>query len=283
MLNRVKLKMAQNRYFGRVRNQAFEMERGMKRTLFIMGGCIDVLVKHGFQLYDYQEEIDEVKNQDYMFHFNSYGKKIHMYVPDYELDYLQKQIVTYAEFWEIAVLEELRKHVIKAGDHILDIGANIGNHTVYFGRICKAKSIHAFEPVKETFGILQRNVEINSLSHTAVLHNVALGSCDGKAKIKYFNEEEIGSTQVEENEDGDLELRRLDDFNFNRIDFIKIDVEKFEIELLKGAEKTLTKHSPAIFIEIFEENFPEADRLLNHYGYYIDRRFALHNYLYRKA
>lgn len=282
MLNKVKLELAKNRYFGNVRNRAVEMPRGIKRSLFILGGCIDVLIKHGFHLNDYQNEVNEVKKMDYIFRFKSYGQNINMFVPNYEVDYLQKQIVTFSEFWEIAVLEELRKSVIKPGDMILDIGANIGNHTVFFGKICKARKIDSFEPVESTYKILKRNIELNGLEKTVTLHNVALGSSNGNAKIKYFNANEIGSTQVEKSDDGNMKLKRLDDYAFNRIDFIKIDVEKYEVELLKGAEKTLSSHSPQIFIEIFKDNFTKANKLLNEYGYYIDREFSLCNYLYKK-
>ncbi len=282
MLYKLKSELARNRYFGRIRNSAMEMPRGWKRTVFVWGGVMDVLWHHGLRLYDYQKEIEQIKDNGCMFSFTSYGKKIHMYLPGYQTDYLQQQIARYAQFWEIAVLDELRKHVIRPGDVILDIGANIGNHTVYFGRICAASSIHAFEPVKDTFSILARNVKCNGLDETACLHQTALGSSNGKAAIKYFNETEIGSAQLQASDDGDMEIRRLDDYAFERIDFIKIDVEKFEVELLKGAKETLTRLSPAIFIEIFEENFNEADRLLNEYGYYIDREFSLCNYLYRK-
>lgn len=109
---------------------------------------------------------------------------------------------------------------------------------------------------------------MNHIEDKVVANNVALGNVLGKARIKYFDPSNIGSTQVEEADDGELSMKRLDDYEFERIDFIKIDVEKYEYDLLLGAKNTLCKHSPGLYIEIFDDCFSKVDKLLREYGYY---------------
>lgn len=254
----------------------------MQNASYSLRGVLKLLVKHKFNLFDYTDEINDVKRNGYIFGFNRCGMDFRMYLPHYEEDILQQQIVNYSNFYEHRELNYLREKVIPHNAVILDIGANIGNHTVFLGKVCKAKKIICFEPVYETYKTLCRNIELNNLDKIAVANNVALGNIAGKAKIKYFNPKQIGSTQVEESSDGDLSMARLDDFAFDRIDFIKIDVEKYELYLLKGARNTLTVHSPVIFIEIFDDCFRDVNAILEEYHYKKCETVAPFNYIYRK-
>ena len=277
----LKQRLAENRYLAKVRRKN-RYPSGIRRKIYTLGGVIDVCIRHRFCIWDYLKETENVKNNGYVFNFQKCKRKIRMYLPRYEVDYLQKQIVNYAEFYETEELDFLRKNVLKPGMDILDIGANIGNHTVYFGSVCRAASIHSFEPVRYFHEILCTNVTLNGLNDVVKTHNTALGKVTGKARIRMFRPQELGSTQIEAGEDGDMDIKRLDDFSFDNIDFIKIDVEKSEYDLLLGAEKTLKKHSPVIFIEIFREKYDQVNRLLNRYGYYCNREISDNNYLYEK-
>lgn len=274
-------KLRHNRYLGKMR-LAIEYPVGVRRTLALIGGVLREYVKHGFNIWDYVDEVKAVKDNGYEFSFQKEGEEVRLYLPQYETDYIQHWIVNYADFFEYDELEHLRG-IIGQNKDILDIGANIGNHTVYFGKLLKANSIHSFEPVSEFYNILKKNVELNQLNDTVTIHNVALGNESGKARVKYFNPDELGATQIEKNEDGDMVLQRLDDLEFDNIDFMKIDVEKFEYNLLLGAKQTLDKHSPMIFIEIFDELYDKVNELLNEYGYYMFEEVSHTNYLYKKV
>ena len=241
-----------------------------------------LLLEHKFDLFDYMNEVNAVKENGYKFRFERYGMNFEFYLPHYEEDLLQHIIVNYANFYENVELDYLRKEIIPRDAVVLDIGANIGNHTVFFGKVCGAKRIYCFEPVHETYETLCENIELNGLDNIVTANNTALGSISGKAKIKYYDPKQIGSTQVEEAEDGDMQMARLDDYAFERIDFIKIDVETYEYNLLKGAKETFTKHSPIVFIEILEENFNKVNALLEEYGYSHIETVGVINHLYRK-
>lgn len=227
--------------------------------------------------------VDEsIDRNNYIYSFERYEKNITMFLPNYKVDHIQKRIVKQSDFVESYELEYLRNAFLQGGNVILDIGANIGNHTVFFSKICNAKKVYAFEPIAETYNILCRNISLNHIEDTVIAYNVALGNVPGNAKIKNFSLLNIGGTTVEEADDGDISMKRLDDYEFERIDFIKIDVERYEHELLKGAKKTLAKHSPVIFIEIFDDCFSKVDKLLRSYGYTRSHSIK-YNHVYTKG
>ena len=274
--------VANNKYIHEVIKRNAWIKPGIKRNIFLMGVLVVEFVKHRFNLWDYQDEIDLVKKNNYIYSFERYGKNITMYLPHYEEDFLQKCIVEQSDFYEVIELEYLRDTFLKGGNVILDIGANIGNHTVFFSKICNAEKVYAFEPVAETYDTLCRNIDLNHIENTVVAYNVALGNASGKARIKYFDPLNIGSTQIEEADDGNIGMKRLDDYQFERIDFIKIDVETYEYDLLQGAKNTLTQFAPVIFVEIFDDCFSKVDKLLESYGY-INSYIIFNNYIYVKS
>lgn len=124
-------------------------------------------------------------------------------------------------------------------------------------------------------------------SNKVVINNVGLGEFIGKASIKTYNIENIGGTSIKMDNKGDLNVTTLDDYvknNFteDRIDFLKIDVEGFEYELLLGSKEVLTKYSPIILVESFEDKFQKVNELLESYGYKLKENFPGFNYLYIK-
>lgn len=194
--------------------EAQDMKRGLYRYFWIMGGMIDRFIKHRGNLCDYKTEIENIKNNEYMLDFTYKEELFHFYLPNYEKDYIQGFIANYATFYERNEIEYLKRY-IKPGDVVLDIGANIGNHTVYFSRICKAGKVYSFEPVKSTYDVLERNVQLNCKNDAVETYNVGLGHHTGCARVSFYSEDTIGSSTIEEAEDGDVSLKQLDDFVFN--------------------------------------------------------------------
>jgi FkbM family methyltransferase len=130
-------------------------------------------------------------------------------------------------------------HVLRAGDLFCDVGANAGTFTVLASGVAKANSI-AFEPAPSVFRRLSQNVWINNLSDRVELHQVAVGSRADSAflttDLNTFNH------VVPESRSNTSEVRveTLDTLLAGRAPFaLKIDVEGFELEVLRGARKTL--------------------------------------------
>lgn len=203
-------------------------------------------------------------------------------LPDLDLshgEFIQNRIFLERDYFEIFHLSMLKEY-IKENAVILDVGANIGNHTIFFAKECNARKIYCFEPTQKTFQILKENIKINRLDYMVDAMNIALGNKNSKVDV-IVNAKDAGSNYVEENVKGDTALSTLDSLSINdKIDFIKIDVEGYEYEVLKGMEKTIAKDKPMLFIEIFDVNYDRVHGLLAYMGYKCEFRME-QDYLYK--
>ncbi len=216
-------------------------------------------------------------------------KNVKFYVPYYPFDFIQKHIVDNNEFFEEDILRSLDEY-IPDNAVILDIGANIGNHTLYWNLASdkKVSRVHCFEPVLDTFKILENNIEINNLKDKVKLYNVGLNDCSACAEFLTYRLANIGDTHLianEQKQDGEMKLCKLDDINLqeNRIDFVKIDVEDMEVACLRGAMNTLEKYKPIIFIESEYENINEVRNILESIGYKLFKEYPHKNWLFKNS
>ena len=153
----------------------------------------------------------------------------------------------------------------------VDIGASIGNHTLFFSLVCGKRTI-AIEP-SVAFDHLRHNVAHNDAP--VDLYHVAVGDYSGRCSIEQHYDVVEGKRVTQEgmrrvNEDGDdTEMMRLDDV-LAEVDpgLIKIDVEFYNAEVLRGAEDVLTRCSPKVFIECpDDESLEETEDIMSGYGY----------------
>lgn len=114
---------------------------------------------------------------------------------------------------------------------IIDVGAWCGTWTLSMQQY--AKNIHCYEPNKLHYECLSRNLSPHS--HVR-LYNQALGNDDGFVKLTEDSSTQNTRVLIEK---GQTKINRLDSLNLTGVDFLKIDVEGLEMEVLKGAEKTL--------------------------------------------
>ena len=162
---------------------------------------------------------------------------------------------------------------------MLDIGANIGNHSLYFSKVAGFKKIICFEPVEDTFNLLKKNVEINNLENVIFPQKVGVGKKEGKAKVLSYNIFNTGGAELEESEDGEIKIVSVDELELESVDFVKIDTEGFEKAVIEGAINTLKKYHPIIYIEILDKNYEYINEKLVEINYKcIDLGYD--NYLY---
>ena len=119
----------------------------------------------------------------------------------------------------------------------LDIGSNIGQWTRPLAK--RFESVVCFEPNPNFRECFKKNIQEKNV----LLWPYGLSDKEHKAK------QDFNSTVLHE-EDGDIDCRTLDSFGLTNIDFVKIDVDGFEIPLLNGARETLSKNDPVINIEM---------------------------------
>ncbi|MGM4986967.1 class I SAM-dependent methyltransferase [Tardiphaga sp. 841_E9_N1_2] len=129
---------------------------------------------------------------------------------------------------------------------IFDIGANVGYYSILMSRLCPQGQIHSFEPTS-TIELLKKNVAHHGRTNITP-HQIALGARSGRHEDGIFR---IWGKDAEKQE---YDFLTLDDavkrLNVKRLDCIKIDVDSFDFEVLRGAENTLRKFNPWVVVEL---------------------------------
>ncbi|MCI8774082.1 MAG: FkbM family methyltransferase [Lachnospiraceae bacterium] len=196
------------------------------------------------------------------------------FLPYYNIDAVQKTIFMTDDYYESALLSKIFKEFrngmiqekVKAGI-VADIGANIGNHTLYFLNEVQAQKVYAFEPVLNTFLLLRKNMMLNHLQDRTELYCCGLGAKEGRADVSAYVGSNSGATHLSEQENGNIQIHCLDDFALKDIQLIKIDVEGWELEVLEGAKETLDQYHPYVIIEVFPYHVERACRFMTELGY----------------
>lgn len=164
-------------------------------------------------------------------------------------------------------LTMLFESIVKEGHHVLDVGANCGVHALNFSKLVgKHGKVWAIDPVHYNVRKLRLNGALNGARNLSIKH-CALGATKGKmlmniAKEDSFftgnsslalNEKMEKLQQLNSLENVEVDVDTLDSFveenSIKKLDFVKIDVEGFEIEVLKGARSVLELLKPVVVME----------------------------------
>jgi FkbM family methyltransferase len=135
---------------------------------------------------------------------------------------------------------------------ILDIGANIGVTSAILSKKAPKGTVRAFEPGHRIFSILSRNIERNSLKNVTA-HNIALSDAPGT--LRFLENSAYGHLAQDGDSEGvhTVSVSTIDDYvsqnDFARLDFIKIDVEGYEMPVLQGAAQTIRRFNPIFYVE----------------------------------
>lgn len=159
----------------------------------------------------------------------------------------------------------LALHFLRPDDLFLDIGANVGSYTVLASGIAGARTI-AFEPDPGTAGHLRRNIALNGLGARVEVAGCALGATEGEvwftAGLDTMNKVTTAGAEGARR----VPVRALDDVLAGRSPaMMKIDVEGYEDEMLKGAGRSL--RDPALKVIEIETVSPAAEATLRDLGF----------------
>ncbi len=151
-------------------------------------------------------------------------------------------------------MEKLFRRLVRSEDRCLDIGANVGFTAILFAQL--AARVDAFEPSPTTFDYLQRNVRCSQLRNIT-LHNVGLGTIDEDLTLTFAPTNRAGafvSNQTQASGGHTVEPIRVRNGDAlvgeQPIDFVKIDVEGFELHVLRGLTASLHRHRPVVVLEL---------------------------------
>ena len=191
------------------------------------------------------------------------------------------------QFYEQPELALIKAHFPQGGTFV-DIGSNIGNHSLYVAAFLQPSRIIPFEPNPVAYRLLLSNVALNGFGHLFDLQFVGLGLSDSKATgfAMTPRDTNLGAARMQAGE-GDIATVTGDEALAKVTpDFLKIDVEGMEMMVLNGLKETITRCTPTILIEVDQENYDAFDAWVVTMGYEVLDTFQRYstnrNYLVRK-
>lgn len=174
------------------------------------------------------------------------------------------------------------KRIITPGMKILEVGANIGYYALIEAKQAGPNGrLYAIEPSPSNFDSLKKNLDMNGIRN-AYLHQAAFGEKRGKSMFYVYDKSNLSSFIKRDDmgmdvKEVEVEMLTLDEFLVGKeIDFVRMDVEGYEREILKGAEKAFSegKKPKYFFIEVHSDllhkkgsSCKEIVELLGKYGY----------------
>lgn len=167
----------------------------------------------------------------------------------------------------------------------LDCGANIGVHSVEWGKLMNGWGfVYSFEAQTPIYYALCGSLALNSCFNVTA-KNIALGKNNGYIgvpNINYFKNSSFGSVEIKKRDNTEwigqeinyddtyeITLNTIDSFNFNRVDLIKVDVEGMEEDVFEGSLSTIKRLKPVIFFEHSKSNKQFLEKILFDNGYEI--------------
>jgi len=230
--------------------------------------------------YEISEQIAEVKN---------YCNESSAFFKTFKDDVISKFIQGGVP-WEIHNHRTFLKYINK-DSIVLEGGAHIGTHTIFFSKL--VNHVYCFEPLKQSAQLLQENLQINNCDNVTVYncglsdkklfdsfgfipsHNIGgAGMINNPLGIPLH----FGGTDLSEDERVPIELVSIDEmFNFDKLDFIKLDVEGYEQNVILGAYNTIKKCKPVIMLENWDDHFGnvDIDSTSNKFSMLLDLGYAI--------
>jgi FkbM family methyltransferase len=187
-------------------------------------------------------------------------------------------------FYETEELDLIKRHYPRGGTFV-DIGANVGNHAVYVSRFTKSSRIIVFEPNPTAISILKENLFLNHCKNVDTRFlGIALGAKKGRLRQSTPDANNLGHTCYFEDASGDIQAIDGDALILDEpVEFVKIDVEGMEIEILSGLQQTVRRWRPTIFIEVWDSRAQDfldwCARESYHIVYRLQRYEGIWNYL----
>jgi FkbM family methyltransferase len=162
---------------------------------------------------------------------------------------------------------------------IFDVGSNIGTFATFLAKLLPKSKIYCFEPQRIIFQMLCGNLAINNFDN-CYTYNIGLSNSDGFIKLKepdYQQHVDFGTfsliNDIIEKTSGIeymVQMMTLDSFfesfKIPKLNFLKIDVEGMDVEVLKGGKNTIKKYNPGILIEHSDNRRSILNEILDYLG-----------------
>ena len=149
--------------------------------------------------------------------------------------------------------QDLCEALLRPADVVLDIGANIGVTAHILSDFVPQGRVHAFEPGPDLFAMLQKNLQHNGVGNVTP---VQCAVSDSPGTLQFLQDSAYGFLTHEgpAHMTHPVRITTVDDYvreqGLQRVDFIKIDVEGFEPQVMRGARETLLRFRPIVYFEL---------------------------------
>jgi FkbM family methyltransferase len=164
--------------------------------------------------------------------------------------YIGRSLDVYGEYCEGEL--DLFRQLLRPGDVAMDVGANIGAHTVGMARMVQsAGAVVAFEPQRAIYDILCNNLHLNAITNVRALRQAA-GSAPGVIRVPpldYAQTDNFGGVALGGAAGEQVDVVTIDSLGLPRLRILKIDVEGMEWEAVTGARATIGRLQPALYLE----------------------------------
>jgi len=178
------------------------------------------------------------------------------------------------EYLDAAIIQEIfESYKDKSLGTVLDCGANVGIYSHFFHQKLNIKNIIAIEPQE----INCQYVKLNAPN--ATVYNAAVSDRITTGQLNVVNSWNSGATRILESNDDEssIQIITIDALEINDLSFMKVDVEGFELKVLKGAVDTLARCKPVIYVEvhpdILQPSWQEFYSFVNDISYRIEKTF----------
>lgn len=198
----------------------------------------------------------EITDDDVIMTTRELGIKMHCSKDDYRD--IPIEILNFREYEKRD--SDMILHLVKDGDCVFDIGGNMGWYTIALAKTKKEVTLHTFEPIKNTYNNLKRNVELNEINVN--LHNIGLSDQEGELTFYFYKECSGNASMALMNDDKEnvkvqCRVETIDGFcqkqKIEKIDFIKCDVEGAELLTFKGGYAAIKRFQPIVFTEMLRK------------------------------
>ncbi|MEA2727940.1 MAG: hypothetical protein QOF70_2415 [Acetobacteraceae bacterium] len=197
---------------------------------------------------------------------------------------------------EIMLLADILSHAPSGGRVVIDVGANFGTFSLALSRLVGAGGkVIAFEPQRIIYYMLAGTMALNCAINVHCI-NAAVGDAPGSLEVPqfdYFSPLSFGSvefgpeqretlTQPRQHDAASIEfipVVTIDSLGLERVDLLKIDAEGMEMEVLRGAEKTIERCRPVIYAEWLKVGEIELRERLEALGYFVQNCRLSDNFL----
>jgi FkbM family methyltransferase len=178
------------------------------------------------------------------------------------------------EFFERDELDHTRR-ILPQGAVIVDVGANAGNHLIYYGCFLAPRRIVPIEPHPGSVDLLLRNIALNGID---CVDARGLGRGAGRQRerraLAHSSTGDLVTAGLRASANGTVDVFPLDAMIDGKVDFIKIDVEAMELDVIHGARATIEASRPILMVEVQNANRTQFEAILDSLGYTITESFT---------